>query len=602
VSDERIRELERRAAQGDHDAELALARARLRHAAYFDGNAVAEAEARAGLTGGQLVAFDALEAGASIYLTGSAGTGKSHLLRQWLAHTSRRVAVTASTARCAAALDGQTINRWVGCGLGESTARTIRERFRWDDQHAPAIAAADALIIDEVSMLRGNTFNLIDDLCRLARADEPEDLRRPFGGLQVILVGDIGQLPPVRVEEGGYPFDSFAWRALQPRPIVLEEVMRQADGEFSAALEELRRGRPSSRAIRLLGERVRAFEPGNDCARLYTRNKACDRANARELEKLGDIFEFPAIDFGDQGFLRDCPGRLLVRLAIGARVMTTVNEPDGLYHNGSMGTVIAIADGGALVEFDNGQAVTVTRHEWQQFHKEVAGLVVAEADAGELCRLCKGAAGRRAAAGPFALGAYCLPCWGEQVSAHQTRSLRARRMQLPMVLAWAVTIHKSQGMSLDRVSVNLSRCFAPGQAYVAVSRACSLDGLNIEAWGGADSFTAAPEFLAFLARGYHAELLPADSIERLGKDDLPRPRRRGANDVPVAIDLIDDPRGYGNGGLRATCSLCDRVVEVSGQADKSRRACFAIMRDRCDREGRRFYVQAEEPAAELETT
>lgn len=350
--------------------------------------------------------------------------------------------------------------------------------------------------------------------------------------------------------------------------------------------------------MRMLLDRVRAWKPGNDCAQLKTRNKACDKTNAQALAELGDIVEFHAQDWtaeGCESYLRDGSGRLVVALAQGARVMTTTNDPDGDYYNGSMGTVVALGDERIMVELDTGRMVFVERHEWREFRREVPGLEVADAQAGEVCRLCKGSAGRRATAAPFELGAYCLPCWGELVAEHRTRELVARRRQFPLALAWAVTIHKSQGMSLDRVSINLSRCFSPGQAYVAVSRARTLEGLNIEAWDGADSFKAAPEFLAFLARGYQCEPLAADAHERLGIEDLARPRRRGANEVEVTIEMIADPRGYGNGGLLATCSRCELVVKVSGQTDKSRRACFAILRDRCQQEGRRrFYVQAEE--------
>ena len=291
MSDERIRRLERAAAEGDVDAETALARARLR-AACYDGDLAAEIEARRELNDGQLCAYELLRGGHSIFLTGPAGTGKSYLLARWRDTDERRVVVTASSARVAASLNGQTVHRWVGCGLGDRTARTISRGGRWSSRNASNIAAADALVIDEVSMLRGSTLNLIDDLCRIARADTPDDLRRPLGGLQVVFVGDMGQLPPIRVEEGGWPFDSHAWRALNPRPVQLTEVMRQADPVFSSALEDLRRGLPSAKTISYFAAQLRVFKPDTRTARLYTRNRACDRANTRELEKLDPIREF----------------------------------------------------------------------------------------------------------------------------------------------------------------------------------------------------------------------------------------------------------------------------------------------------------------------
>lgn len=597
MSDARIRELERLASQGDHAAEVTLARARLR-AAQYDGDIGAELDARRELNDGQLHAYELLRAGRSIYLTGSAGTGKTFLLARWRDTDKRRVVVTASSARVAAALDGQTVHRWTGAGIGDKTARQITRSRSWSSRIAPNIAAADALVIDEVSMLRGSTLNLIDDLCRVARADSPEDLRRPFGGLQVVLVGDMGQLPPIRVEEGGWPFHSHAWRSLRPRPVELTQVMRQADPVFSAALEDLRQGRPTASTVAYFNDRVQAFRPDEKTARLYTRNRTCDNANRRQLEKLGPIFDFEAVDWSAEGqgnTLRGVGGETLVRLAVGARVMLTINDVEAGFHNGSMGTVtvIAGASGNAAIgiDLDGGNYVSVGRHEWVRRRQEVPGLQVGEPGSGAACVLCKGAAGRAAVAGPFRLGAYCLPCWGEQVVEHRTREVVARRRQLPLRLAWAVTIHKGQGMSLDRVSVDLQSCFAPGQAYVACSRARSVEGLNIEGWDGADSFRAAPEFLEFAAAGYYAEELPHDVDERLGPDDMVK-RDKDTTHIPVTFEETGD--GWGAGGLLATCTLCDKTVQAGGQTDGSRNYCFAMLRKGCDRKERRFYVAAEE--------
>jgi len=610
MSDARLRRLERAAAQGDELAEKMLAAERLRSGVGFDEAATAAA---AGLTTGQLHAFELLRQGASVYLTGEAGTGKSHLLRRWIEAEGKgkRIAVTASTARAAAELNiegASTVHRWSGCQTGDKSVRQLANG-RWRSRTAPNIQSADALVIDEVSMIGGRTLNLIDDLCRIARADKVEDLRRPFGGLQVVFVGDMGQLPPVRVEEVGFPFDTYAWRALDPRPVVLDEVKRTEQVEFAAALRELRLGRPSSATILLLAERVRAFKPDRHTLRLYPFNRQCDEANARELARLEDRHTFEAIDWrapnaeGVGVALRDAVCPASIELARGARVMTTVNhQPTGdqaqEYINGTMGAVDSWTDTAIFVQPDGGgRLIRVERYEQTIYRNTVPGLDAEKIEKGaELCRLCKGAAGQRLIAGPWTAGAYCQPCWAELVAEHRTQELLARRRQFPMRLAWAVTIHKSQGMTLARASVNLANCRrTPGQAYVAVSRLAELEGLNIERWESGDTFRAAPEFLAFLARGYHADPLPADARSRLRASDL-RGRARPKNLRAVRFEVVEGDTAWSSERLKATCQ-CGREVECGGTTDRSKRRCFAMLRSACtEGDGRRFY----DDAAELE--
>jgi len=416
----------------------------------------------------QARAIALLDGGENVFLTGVAGTGKSFALNSWLSWLSgereRDVAVTASTGIAATHIGGCTVHSWCGCGIADKKAGTIAGKWWWKERVKPCIEATDVLVIDEVSMLDGITFELISDLCARARGCKG----LPFGGMQVVLVGDMGQLAPVEEEEKGFAFETDTWWDAGFKMVELKRVMRQSDAEFVRVLQGVRNGHLGPGGIELLGARVGAYDPEErDAVRLMSHNETVDAVNNRKLGAIpGTEGLFIAQDMGEEKAMiqldKTCLSPRRLRIKKGARVMCTKNGMG--YVNGSMGYVEGwgkeFGEECITVRLDNGCTIGIYREEWKR------------------TKMVAGSDGRLQ----------------EQVV--------ARRRQFPLRLAWAVTIHKSQGMTLDLVSVDLSRVFAPGQAYVALSRARTLDGLNIEGWRGPDSVIAHPTVMAFVNGTY----------------------------------------------------------------------------------------------------
>lgn len=433
----------------------------------------------------QEAALRALDSGKNIFLTGVAGTGKSWVLNRYLEKRGRSgVAVTASTGIAATHIGGQTIHAWSGCGIAEKKAAEIANGWWWKENIAPVIEATDLLIIEEISMLDGVTFELVGELCRRAKR---QPIGVPFGGLQVILVGDMGQLAPVQAEDRGFPFETDLWWDLKIETIELKQVMRQRDAAFVKALQEIRAGKMSDETKDLISSRIRVFDPEKEEAvRVMTHNDQVDKVNNDRLRRLpGNELVFEAQETGEPKALeildRNClsPKRLVLKE--NARVMFTKNA-DG-YVNGTMGHVMGVEKDQytgediirVLIDGWN-HPIRVYRKEWKSTGTKVDRRTKATFD-----------------------------------------TVLARRVQFPLRLAWAVTAHKVQGMTLDKVSVNLANCFAPGQAYVALSRAKTLEGLNVEQWKGDASIIYHPLVADFVNGTYQ---LPPPAPEAPAEEQM----------------------------------------------------------------------------------
>lgn len=419
------------------------------------------------------------------FLSGEAGTGKSFLLSRWITdHQQLRgkwgdiqeVAVTASTGLAASHLPGgRTLHSWCGMGTGEKPLSEITGKGYWWDRTVPRIRAAKYLVIDEVSLLSGAHFSLCSDLCKEARGD-----RRPFGGLHVIVCGDMGQLPPIGE---GFVFETEEWWDANIRTVNLTQVHRTSDIVFSRILHDIRLGTLSDEGKSVLESRVRAFDPEAlpEAARLTTHNALADDVNSRKLSSLpGTPVSYVAREASFDNYAREALERNLLTprhldLKVGARVMFTRNDPYGTYVNGTLARVTWMSTDTVEVETDAGRILLVPRVLWGVGYDDPRALE------NVLYRWDEGTKTVERRETP-------LPC----------RQGQAWREQFPFRLAWAITIHKSQGCTLDRVSVDLGDVFAPGQAYVALSRARSLEGLNIERWRGADSIMAHPTAMKFL--------------------------------------------------------------------------------------------------------
>lgn len=411
--------------------------------------AFAEVLSRPNLTGEQRRVLELVRDGKSVFYTGPAGTGKSYLMR--LAVSCLDPAgchVTASTGIAAVHVGGATLAHWAGVGGaalegGAVDAAAVLRRIARNAEAVRRWRGVRTLVVDEISMVDGRFFSLMDRLARSIRRRPDE----PFGGIQLLLSGDFFQLPPVPPKRGGeasFAFESPAWRLAVPHTVELTAVFRQEDRQFVGALEEIRRGRCSERTEQFLLDAAARPLPddGSGIAPTTLAAKKSEVAgiNRERLEALpGPVEEFVAEDAGTSARAiaqmdAGCPAPRVLRLAVGAQVMLVKNlsVASGLC-NGSRGVVVAIRGERSLrhpvVRFRGGAEHAVRP---ERFSQVVGGRVAAS------------------------------------------------REQLPLALAYAVSVHKSQGMQLDRCVLSLGSVFEAGQVYVALSRARTLAGLQLD--------------------------------------------------------------------------------------------------------------------------
>lgn len=432
----------------------------------------------------QTTALAILDAGKSVFLTGPAGSGKTYVLQTFIKNARRsgkNVAVTASTGLAATHLGGSTIHSWSGIGIADQlTKRHIQDLSQ---TRKDQILDADILIIDEVSMLHDYRLDMIDAVCREVRGDN-----QPFGGLQIILSGDFYQLPPVNradSRQGGFATDAEVWETLDPVICYLQEQHRQADDMLLEILTALRRNDVRRRHAEALLARKRARTPFDDpVTELYTTNMDVDKINQARLHEMdGDAHSFNMTHTGSRGAVealqRSCMAPAELVLKVGAFVMFVKNSPEKKYVNGTLGTVIEFETdtGYPVVETLQGKRVVAEPVLWEMRdgEKKVAGLT-----------------------------------------------------QVPLRLAWAITVHKSQGMTLDAAHIDLSKAFTPGMGYVALSRVRSLEtltlgGLNRTALIMHDHAHQLDEYLREVSKSHtaehaHLEQPYLDKIESMKKE------------------------------------------------------------------------------------
>ncbi len=412
-------------------------------------------------------ALKILKTGANVFLTGEPGSGKTHTVNAyvgWLRERGIEPSITASTGIAATHIGGYTIHSWSGIGIRRDLTSYDLDFIAQNKRIVPRVQNARILIIDEVSMLSAQTLGMVDAVCREIRRDQ-----RAFGGLQTILVGDFFQLPPInkREEDGEqasfspdikrvpacadlpaialaqagasagrqFAYHSSAWSALNPLVCYLSEQHRQEDAAFLEFLTALRRQAVAEMHKQLLRTRY-SPKPKDGITQLYSHNADVDEINNKELAKLPSVANtFEMESRGPEKIVaalkRGCLSPETLSLKIGARVMFTKNDiTTHRYVNGTLGTIAGFSKGTGhpVVKTHAGRTILAEPDEWRI---EDGGRIL------------------------------------------------ARIIQIPLRLAWAMTVHKSQGMSLDAAHMDLSDVFEYGQGYVALSRVRTLAGLSL---------------------------------------------------------------------------------------------------------------------------
>ncbi len=385
-------------------------------------------------------ALQILKTGANAFVTGEPGAGKTHTINRyiaWLRERGIEPAVTASTGIAATHVGGMTIHAWSGVGVRRELSDWDFEMMLEREPLVRRVRSTHVLIIDEISMLDAQLLGVVDQALQALRG-----VSRPFGGMQVIFVGDFFQLPPVTQRDpersggGNFAFTADVWARANPLVCYLSEQHRQEDGAFLELLGAMRRGSLQAKHRMLLTSRAQQ-SPQAVHTKLYPHNADVDRINDEALGALeGSVRSFVMRSEGNKSLVealkRGCLSPQALSLKEKAAVMFTRNNFEKGYVNGTLGTVEGWSVSGfPLVRTRGGMLLEAAPEEW----------VIED--------------GRR---------------------------ILAKIMQVPLRLAWAITVHKSQGMSLDAAVMDLSQAFEYGQGYVALSRVRTLEGLYLSGY------------------------------------------------------------------------------------------------------------------------
>ncbi len=383
---------------------------------------------------------------AFVFITGRAGTGKSTLLRHFR-DTHPAVPVLAPTGVAALNVEGETIHRFFRFSPG-ITPRAARRKGTKAYEDNPLYKKLDTIIVDEISMVRADLFDCMDGFLRGARRD-----KRPFGGVRIIAIGDMYQLPPVVTSqdregffsayESAYFFSSGAFHDIREEATVsyieLDTVFRQTDEMFVGLLNGIRNRTINRQDLDKINLRVSYPVEDDETIILTTTNAASEEINQKRLRGLMTDEKIYIGRMKGSFSKFEVPTDTHLRLKIGARVMCMINDVSGRYVNGSLGVVRGFGDVFVTVELDSGDIVDVVEHDWTVYRSTY------DANEGHLDQ--------------EKLGSYT---------------------QIPLRLAWAVTIHKSQGKTFDSVIIDLGHgAFAAGQVYVALSRCRRLEGVTL---------------------------------------------------------------------------------------------------------------------------
>ncbi|MBI2644771.1 AAA family ATPase [Candidatus Uhrbacteria bacterium] len=414
----------------------------------------------------QAQALSVLKSGANVFLTGEPGSGKTFTANEYVSYSRARgieTAVTASTGIAATHMNGMTIHSWSGIGIKDRLSKHDLDSIAKNKRIAKRIQRAQILIIEEISMLPAATFCLVDSVCRKIKQNTS-----PFGGLQVVCVGDFFQLPPIMktippvenaqisfikdASPARFAYDSQVWKDTHPLVCYLTEQHRQDDGDFLNILSAIRRNSFTANHLRILQTRKIEYSAApKGVPKLFSHNANVDYVNEQVLVKIHGTphtydMSFHGPDALTVALKKWCLSPAELQLKTGAAVMFTKNNQKEGFVNGTLGTVEGFntETGYPKIRLRSGRRIEVSPAEW---------------------------------------------------AIEEDGITRARISQLPLRLAWAITVHKSQGMSLDEAVMDLSSVFEFGQGYVALSRVRRLSGLYLLGWNER-AFQVHPEVFA----------------------------------------------------------------------------------------------------------
>ncbi|WP_415064268.1 DEAD/DEAH box helicase [Bdellovibrio sp.] len=399
----------------------------------------------------QANALELLRSGENVFLTGGAGSGKSFLIRHFMKDIdSKEMPILASTGAAAVLLGGRTFHSFFGLGIMEGGPDATYERASKDKRLLARLRKVEGVIIDEISMIPGQALMIAEALSQRAR-----DSKLPWGGMRIIAVGDFAQLPPVtQTGQRDWCFMNEVWRQSGFQSVMLSHNQRVSDNLFLDILSDVRHGLVTERVRDFLNDHIQTHDEDHPGTRLFPRKIHAEKFNQKKLDELSEEeVTIDSIYFGSEKhieiLMKTAPVPLKLVLKLGCRVMFLQNDPQKRWVNGTRGVVTDITLDKIIVKKDNGREV--------QVDKSSFALQDAEGN------------------------------------------IMASVIQFPLTLAYATTIHKSQGATLDDLWCDLSSLWEPGHAYVALSRLRSAEGLHLIGWNPR-SIIVDPKVLDFYSR------------------------------------------------------------------------------------------------------
>ncbi len=396
---------------------------------------VSDASPEAVLDAEQQIAYEVLQSGENVFVTGGAGSGKSFLIRHFMKGVDvKAMPILASTGAAAVLLGGRTFHSFFGLGIMEGGPSATYQRMKDDAKLIKRLSQVEGVIIDEISMIPSSALEVAENLARHARQSA-----LPWGGMRVIVVGDFAQLPPVtrQGQKREWAFQSQTWEQSGFQIVELRKNQRTYDQEFLNVLADVRQGKVGEEVRDYLDFKIREHDEDDETTRLFPRRDQSEIFNQKKLSQIpSEEVKIPSIYLGEERLVEalkknsPIPGELTLK--VGCKVLFVQNDPNKRWVNGTKGTVVDISPDKITVEKETFRHVTVEKTQFSLQDSE--GKTVASV------------------------------------------------INFPLTLAYATTIHKSQGATLDEIWVDLSRLWEPGHAYVALSRLRSGDGLKLLGW------------------------------------------------------------------------------------------------------------------------